>query len=248
MRAIIRCRDDHYLHPVPPLDITGCRVLHLDGHQADAAIHYAKACREAGIMTSLDGGGMRANTRELLEFTDVAVVSKRLCEQLQLSPKGMCEMLKAKGCRIGGVTLGEDGMLWYDETGELRLMPALKVPPAGWWTPMAPATSSTEPTSTPTWSRRSSPGSGTSALRGRHPPIRSAFWGSKRRCRRAPTSRRLSAAIDRPPERDPSPGDQRARFASITLFDLRTLATSGSARSSLRMPLAAIAIGGPAMT
>src|SRR5262249_6233299 len=110
MRAIIRCRDDHYLHPVPPLDITGCQVLHLDGHQADAAIHYAKACREAGIMTSLDGGGMRANTRELLEFTDVAVVSKRLCEQLQLSPKGMCEMLKAKGCRIGGVTLGEDGM------------------------------------------------------------------------------------------------------------------------------------------
>src|ERR1700682_3793133 len=24
-RAILRCRDDDYLHPVPPLDITGCR-------------------------------------------------------------------------------------------------------------------------------------------------------------------------------------------------------------------------------
>ena len=43
MRAIIRCRDDHYLHPVPPLDLTGCRALHLDGHQADAAIQYAQA-------------------------------------------------------------------------------------------------------------------------------------------------------------------------------------------------------------
>src|SRR5262249_13452290 len=54
-----------------------------------------------------------------------------LCEQLQLSPKGMCEMLKAKGCRIGGGTLGGGGMLWDDETGGLRLMPAPQVPPAG---------------------------------------------------------------------------------------------------------------------
>src|SRR5690349_1366409 len=80
MRAIIRCRDDHYLHPVPPLDLTGCRALHLDGHQADAAIHYAKLCREAGILTSLDGGGMRSNTLELVEFVDVAICSQRLCE------------------------------------------------------------------------------------------------------------------------------------------------------------------------
>ena len=47
-RAILRCRDDHYLHPVPPLDISGCRALHLDGHQADAAIHYAQALPREG--------------------------------------------------------------------------------------------------------------------------------------------------------------------------------------------------------
>lgn len=129
VRAIIRCRDDRYLHPVPPLDLRGCRALHLDGHQADAAIYYAKACREAGILTSLDGGSLRKNTLELLEFIDVAICSQRLCEQLQLAPEGLCEMLKAKGCRIGGVTLGEDGFVWYDETGKLRHLPALTVPP-----------------------------------------------------------------------------------------------------------------------
>src|SRR5215471_4019364 len=85
-RAIVRCRDDDYLHPFPPLNLEGCRALHLDGHQADAAIHYAKACWESGILTSLDGGGVRSNTMELLRFIDVAVVSKRFCEQLQLSP------------------------------------------------------------------------------------------------------------------------------------------------------------------
>ena len=71
MRAIIRCRDDHYLHPVPPLDLAGCRALHLDGHQGDAAIHYARMCRAEGILTSLDGGGLRSNTMELLEHIDV---------------------------------------------------------------------------------------------------------------------------------------------------------------------------------
>jgi sugar/nucleoside kinase (ribokinase family) len=128
MRAIIRCRDDHYLHPVPPLDLTGCRALHLDGHQGDAAIHYARLCREAGILTSLDGGGLRSNTMELLDFIDVAICSERLCEQLKVTPEGLCALLKQKGCRIGGVTLGAKGLIWYGEDGRIRTMPALTVP------------------------------------------------------------------------------------------------------------------------
>lgn len=127
-RAIVRCRDDDYLHPPPPLNLEGCRALHLDGHQADAAMYYAKLCRQSGILTSLDGGGVRVNTMELLPFIDVAVVSERFCEQLQLTPAGALEMLKSKGCRIGAVTLGERGMLWYDEKGAVATMPALFVP------------------------------------------------------------------------------------------------------------------------
>jgi sugar/nucleoside kinase (ribokinase family) len=100
----------------------------VDGHQADAAIFYAKSCREAGILTSLDGGGLRSNTRELLEFIDVAVVAERLCEQMSMSPGEMLQYLRSRGCRIGGVTLGERGMVWYDETGTDRILPALNVP------------------------------------------------------------------------------------------------------------------------
>jgi len=127
-RAIVRCRDDHYLHPVPPLNLDGCKALHLDGHQADAAMHYAKSCREAGILTSLDGGGLRSNTHELLEFIDVAIVAERLCEQMDLTPGGMLDYLKSRGCKIGGVTLGERGLVWYDETGTESVLPALNVP------------------------------------------------------------------------------------------------------------------------
>jgi sugar/nucleoside kinase (ribokinase family) len=103
-------------------------VLHLDGHQADAAMYYAKLCREAGILTSLDGGGVRVNTMELLPFIDVAVVSERFCEQLLLTPAAALDLLKSKGCRIGGVTLGERGLIWYDEKGTVSTMPALLVP------------------------------------------------------------------------------------------------------------------------
>lgn len=127
-RAIVRCRDDNYKHPYPPLHLTGCRALHVDGHQADAAIDYAKACREAGILTSLDGGGLRANTHELLEFIDIAVVAERLCEQMHLSPAEMLRYLHSRGCNVGGVTMGAHGMLWYEGSGGERFMPALAVP------------------------------------------------------------------------------------------------------------------------
>jgi sugar/nucleoside kinase (ribokinase family) len=129
-RAIVRCRDDAYLNAFPILDLAGCRILHVDGHQGDAALHYAQKCRAAGILTSLDGGGLRSNTHELLAFIDVAIVAERLCEQMRLSPPDMLAYLKARGCRIGGVTAGERGLLWYDETGEVRPLAALPLPPS----------------------------------------------------------------------------------------------------------------------
>jgi sugar/nucleoside kinase (ribokinase family) len=127
-RAIVRCRDDDHIHPFPMLNLGGCRALHVDGHQPDAAIHYAKVCREAGILTSLDGGGLRTNTHELLEYIDVAIVAERLCEQMDLTPEQMLDYLKSRGCKIGGVTMGEKGLFWYDETGTVQVMPAMPIP------------------------------------------------------------------------------------------------------------------------
>ncbi len=127
-RAIVRCRDDHYLAPFPVLDVAGFGALHLDGHQPDAAIFYARRCRDAGILTSLDGGALRSNTHELLSHIDVAVVAERFCAQLGKTPAETLDYLKSRGCRIGGVTLGEHGLLWYEQAGEVRSTPALRIP------------------------------------------------------------------------------------------------------------------------
>lgn len=128
-RAILRARDETYLEDFPRLDLTGFAALHLDGHMSDAALHYAHLAREKGVMTSLDGGGLRPNTEELLGLTDVAVVAERLCEQMKLSEQDMLDYLKSRGCKIGGVTSGERGMLWYDEKGVVSRLRALPVPP-----------------------------------------------------------------------------------------------------------------------
>ena len=127
-RAIVRCRDDHYISSFPKLDLAGCRALHLDGHQQDAAMFYAKAAREAGILTSLDGGAVRSNTHELLQYIDIAIVAERFCEQAKQTPQETIGYLKGRGCKIGGVTLGENGFLWYDETGTVRTTKVLPIP------------------------------------------------------------------------------------------------------------------------
>jgi sugar/nucleoside kinase (ribokinase family) len=127
-RAIVRCRDDNYLHPFPALNLDGCRLLHLDGHQSDAAIAYAKMARERGILVSLDGGGVRSNTMELLSFVDVAVVGERFCEQLGLSAEATLDLLRENGVNVGGVTQGERGLLWYEGAAPVRRLAALSVP------------------------------------------------------------------------------------------------------------------------
>ena len=127
-RAILRARDEHYLRPFMKLDVSTYEALHLDGHQADAALHYAKVFREKGLLTSLDGGALRANTEEVLHFIDVAVVAEAFCAQFKLTPLEMLGYLSARGVKIAAVTEGERGLLWSDEDGMVSRMPALLVP------------------------------------------------------------------------------------------------------------------------
>ncbi len=127
-RAILRARDDNYLQPFPRLDISQTKILHLDGHMADAAIYYAKAAHARGVLVSLDGGALRPCMEELIDFVDVAVVAEKLCEQMSFTELDMLGWLKSKGCRIGAVTSGENGALWYDENGDVTRLPSLNVP------------------------------------------------------------------------------------------------------------------------
>lgn len=127
-RAILRARDDNYLQAFPRLDISECKLIHLDGHMGDAALHYARIARQLGVLVSLDGGAMRPGLEQLIDHVDVAVVSEKLCEQMSFSEIDMLAWLKSKGCRVGAVTSGEKGALWFDENGVITQTPSLLVP------------------------------------------------------------------------------------------------------------------------
>ena len=98
-RAIVRCRDDHYMHPYPPLNLIGCRALHVDGHQPDAAIALRQSLprrRDPDLARRWRAARQHARSAG---FIDVAVVAERLCEQMRLSPGEMLLYLRSRGCR-----------------------------------------------------------------------------------------------------------------------------------------------------
>ena len=157
-RAIVRCRDDEYLASVP-----GARP---DRLPRAASRRASAGCRDA-LRDGLPRGGhpdvarrrrgARPTRHELLPYIDVAIVAERFCEQMDMTPQEMLDYLKARGCRIGGVTLGERGLLWYDESGKVahdcRRCPCRRTASS---TPAAPATCSTAPISIRTWPTRRS--------------------------------------------------------------------------------------------
>ena len=127
-RAVVRCRDDAYLEPFAQLSLDGLQAMHTDGHQPDASLYYAKACRERGILTSLDGGAVRPTTAELLPYIDIAVVSERFAQQLGKSPTDTIAWLQTFDCKVSAITLGDKGIYYALGKGPVQHMPALTVP------------------------------------------------------------------------------------------------------------------------
>jgi sugar/nucleoside kinase (ribokinase family) len=111
----------------PRIEVGGYRVLHGDRHQPDALRHHALMCRAKEILTSLDVGKLEKTSDELIGYMDVVVVSEGFCNDMRLTPGGVLEYLKGRGCKVGGVTFSERGLLWYEGDGEHKFMPALTV-------------------------------------------------------------------------------------------------------------------------
>ena len=127
-RAILRCRNVNYLEPFPEIPLDEVGILHVDGHQPDAALHYAKACREKGITTSFDGGGIKDGVLELLNYIDIGVLSVRFCEQLEKTPEETLKWLwEEYKTPVAAVTLGGDGLIYALDGGETQHIPAIKI-------------------------------------------------------------------------------------------------------------------------
>ncbi|MEG0766295.1 MAG: PfkB family carbohydrate kinase [Clostridia bacterium] len=73
--------------PPMPVDIDmdavcNAKVLHLDGHQLDAAIHAARLAKQHGVKVSLDAGGTYPGIERLLPFIDFLIPSEEFARKI----------------------------------------------------------------------------------------------------------------------------------------------------------------------
>lgn len=98
--------------------VLSSRVLHLDGHQTEAALYAAKAARSAGVTTCLDAGTLLEGMDALLGFTDIVIASEDFARAFtrQTSLEFALRHLLMEGPRWAVITCGEQGSLGYDGT------------------------------------------------------------------------------------------------------------------------------------
>ena len=109
--------------------IVRARALHVDGHDTRAAARAARWAREAGIPVTADLDNLYPGVEALLENVDYLLASRdfptRLTGHSDLL-KSLPQLHRQHGCRVTGVTLGQQGTLAWDGS-EFHYSPAYRV-------------------------------------------------------------------------------------------------------------------------
>ena len=114
-RTIVRQRDPRiWLTPAELTREAVCagRVLHLDGHEGDAALQAARWAKQAGVLVSMDAEEPTQHREELFPLTDVLIVSQRFARALtgKTAPADILHVLATFGPACVGLTLGGGGI------------------------------------------------------------------------------------------------------------------------------------------
>ncbi|MBN2452590.1 MAG: hypothetical protein JXR77_19560 [Lentisphaeria bacterium] len=103
--------------------VRGAGVVHLDGHQTEAALRAAEIARGAGIPVFLDAGSLLPRVDEVLARCDVAIASESFARRFtgEGAPEDAVRALRERGPRWTGVTLGAAGSIAFDGARLLRM-------------------------------------------------------------------------------------------------------------------------------
>jgi len=104
------------------------RVLHLDGHQAEAALAAARIARRQGVIVSIDAGTMVPEIGKLLELCDLVIASEKFAARYtgEADKVAAVKKLFAGNRMFSAVTLGKAGSIGFDGK-RLFKCPAFKV-------------------------------------------------------------------------------------------------------------------------
>jgi len=119
--------------PLAPEDldrkaITSGRILHVDGHQMEAAIQAARWARTAGIKVTLDAGSLRPGMDILVKLVDYIVASETFALDITSEdriPEAAKKMFH-EGLEAVVITSGDKGGFCISDNGEF-IYPAYSV-------------------------------------------------------------------------------------------------------------------------
>lgn len=97
--------------------VQNARLLHVDGHDTDAATAAARWARQAGIAVTADLDNIYPGLEELLAATDYPITSREFPARLTAEHdllKSLPIIRQRFGCRVAGATLGKGGVVAWD--------------------------------------------------------------------------------------------------------------------------------------
>lgn len=127
-RTIAYSRGDFDPLTIRDLDLTGSRMLHLDGHHADAVGPLLDAANRANVRVLMDAGSKKPGAQHLLPRVDLLIAS----EQCAKSWTGTADPAEAsawflqRGVKNVVQTRGRQGAWWTAGKG-LHHQPALEI-------------------------------------------------------------------------------------------------------------------------
>lgn len=104
--------------------IRGCRAIHLSCMPSPAQVAAITFAKKHGVEISLDAGALFPGARELVNQTDILIMSENFYEGLFGEDKdycGNCRKLVEKGAKIAVVTLGKKGCAGADKEGTFQM-------------------------------------------------------------------------------------------------------------------------------
>ena len=104
------------------------KILHLDGHNPQAALAAAKEARKHDIPVLLDAGTLRDGVRELLPYVTILIASELFARQYSGEDdldKAIFKLAEA-GAEVTGITMGKAGSMALDG-GKILRCPAFEI-------------------------------------------------------------------------------------------------------------------------
>ncbi|HBL74224.1 MAG: hypothetical protein A2W90_17885 [Bacteroidetes bacterium GWF2_42_66] len=114
---------------VDPKFISSLKLLHLDGHNTEAAIRTAETAKANGVIVSLDAGSILPGIDVLVGLSDICIASEFFAREYtgEANIEKAVEKLFMTGKRIAAVTMGEKGVVALTPDGLIK-KDAFKVP------------------------------------------------------------------------------------------------------------------------